>query len=145
MAKKLKDILEKREQEDEKDVELQKNLQKGGYRSSAPQTQDKAPDTEQLRKLIAEATQLIQQLNNHYKQYTLGVQNNPPTEDRSTLEQIIQKIKLTPKNTPTLKFSAQSTINQFITYKNQWDKMMLDLESGKIQRIIKPNKKIIKY
>jgi hypothetical protein len=92
------------------------------------------PDTRKLEELIARAEPLIEQVNSLYMQYFAGTERKAPGERRLHLEQIMTSLLMMHKPTPAIRFRVggiQSTYNQ---YRDRWDRMMRDVESGKLKR-----------
>ena len=125
-----------REREDELDAEIQKN-KKASIRDSAP---NKELLGEKLDDLLARAEPLVEQLNNLYNIYASGAELNPPIERRKNLEQVMVTLQMMPKPTPGALYKYTAIQGKFQTYRNRWDKLMKDLESGKIRRRVGPGK-----
>ena len=85
--------------------------------------------------LIEQATPLIEQLNNLYNQFFAGAEKVPPTERRKQLDQTMASIMLSSKPTPQMQFRCQTLNQSYISARDRWDRMMKDLESGKLKRV----------
>ena len=94
-------------------------------------------DPAQLDTMLLQAEPLIEQVNSLYNQYLAGVERAPPIERRKLLEQLMAAILATPKPTQSYQFRANGTNSKYLTYRDRWDRMMKDLESGKIKRLTK--------
>lgn len=96
--------------------------------------------TEKLRELMDRANMLIDQVNNLYNQYVVGVIDTPPIERRGQLDQIINTVTLMGKPTRSLRFKFMNLQGKYTTYRDRWEKRLKDLEAGKIQRVTGPGK-----
>jgi len=76
---------------------------------------------------------LIEQINHHYQMYLAGIEQLPPKEMRSRLEKEMHMLSESRKNT-ALKFRWNTLNSHFISARERWDRIMRDLEMGKIQR-----------
>jgi hypothetical protein len=91
--------------------------------------------SKRVRILMRRAEPLIEQLDATYRQYVLGVEDIPPNERRLYLDQMITSILYAPKTTTEVKYRFEVLYNRYITFRDRWDRMIKDLEAGKIQRI----------
>ncbi len=87
-----------------------------------------------IDELLARATPLIEQVNALYNQYIAGVESRPPLERRKHLDQVMQTLQSMAKPTATLQFRSSNLQSSYMTHKDRWDRMMKDLESGKLNR-----------
>lgn len=92
------------------------------------------PPEDKILEWMDLATPMIEQLNNLYNQYFSGVERVPPTERRKQLDQLMFSIQNTSKPTTGLQFRSGTLVQQYNTAKDRWDRMLRDLESGKIKR-----------
>lgn len=76
---------------------------------------------------------LIEQINHHYQMYLAGLEQLPPKEKRSRLEKEMHMLSDSRKNT-ALKFRWNTLHAHFISARERWDRILRDLESGKVQR-----------
>jgi hypothetical protein len=90
--------------------------------------------------LAKEATLLIEQLNHLYNQFRAGVLALPPVEKRSRLNQTMNLLTLAPKATPAERFQFSSVHASYEANCSRWDKMMHDIESGKIKKTAGPKR-----
>lgn len=88
--------------------------------------------TREVRELMEKVEVHIEQLNQLYNQYVAGVDQIPPIESRKRLESDMLKLTSSIKTTPALRFRYNGINNRFVTYRDKWEKMLRDLESGKI-------------
>lgn len=98
--------------------------------------------SKRVRILMRRAEPMIDQLDATYRQYVLGVEDRQPIERRLHLEQTIAAIMYAPKTTTEVKFRFDVLYTRFITFRERWDKMIKDLESGKIQRVTGGKRKV---
>jgi hypothetical protein len=94
------------------------------------------PFDEQLRR----ATVLIDQLEHLYRQFAVGVLMRPPVEERSRLDQMMTHISHAPKASTTDRFRFSGVLQSYTTHKSRWDKLLADIESGKIKRVAGPKR-----
>ncbi len=90
---------------------------------------------QKLLQLLDQATPMIEQLNNLYNQFFAGTERVPPIERRKQLDQTMATIMMTPKITAPLQFRAQTLNSSYISARDRWDRMLKDLESGKLKRM----------
>lgn len=105
---------------------------------------DGGPSADYLQKLdelLKRAEPLIMQVNASYNQYAAGVEIRPPTERVSQLEQMMNQLMLMAKPTPAYRFRFQHVQGTYNSYKKRWDKLLQDIDSGKIKRFASPNRK----
>lgn len=95
-----------------------------------------AAPTEKLDELIQRSDVLIEQLNNLYNMYVVGVEKSPPTERRKQLDQMMLSIQMSSKPTAAILFKCSGSLSRYNTHRERWEKMIRDLESGKIKRRI---------
>lgn len=88
---------------------------------------------QQANEEFAKIEVLIEQINHHYQMYLAGIERLPPTEIRNRLEKQMHVLSETRRNT-ALKFRWNTLHSHFVSAKDRWDRIMRDLESGKIQR-----------
>lgn len=100
------------------------------------------PDyVQKLNELMERAEPLIYQVNSSYQQYVAGVEYMPPNERAKQLEQMMNQLMLMAKPTPAYRFRYQNIQNTYMTYRKRWEKMLQDLDSGKIKRFAGPQKR----
>lgn len=104
----------------------------GIHSSSVPQ--------EKFNELMGRAEPMIEQLNHLYQMYALGTEKLPPLERRKQLDQLMTSLQLMAKPTPATQFRFNSLQSQYHSYVDRWEKLMKDLESGKLKRVTGPKK-----
>jgi hypothetical protein len=92
---------------------------------------------EQINELLSQADPMVDQLNNLYKMFSTGVERLPPTAKRAQLESIIARLAQIPKPNATYAFRVNALTLRVSAMKDKWDRMMRDIESGKIKPLIK--------
>lgn len=97
-------------------------------------------DSVKLDGLIQRAQPLIEQVNGLYTLFANGVERLPPHEKRKQLEQLMIQIQNTPKPNQTYSFKSNSLQSHFVTLRDRWDRLIRDIESGKIKRPAGPKK-----
>jgi len=101
-----------------------------GFTTEKPEQSEGA----KLDELLQRAEPLIEQLNNLYAIYFAGVEKLPPNERRQQLEALMSQLSVMHKPNPTYRFRVDTLVTRFVTYKDRWDKLLKDLESGKLKR-----------
>jgi hypothetical protein len=94
------------------------------------------PSNESVQNLdewLSKADTLIEQIQNLYQLYLNGMERLPPLTHRKQLEDLFShKINLAAKTSASLKFKSQQLLTKYTTYKDKWDRIHKDLESGKL-------------
>ncbi len=121
------DILKKRRQREDRDKE-------------ESSTRDALQVNLKLDDLIQRADTLIERLNHLYQMFVTGVEKAAPIEQRKQLDQLIFTIQLAPKITQSGLFKANNVQARFYTYRDRWEKLLKDLEVGKIKRALGPKR-----
>jgi hypothetical protein len=122
------EIQRKREREDELSQRIKPNTQE------AQKAESKGASGEQIETWIKDSNILIEQVNNLYQMYVGGAEKNPPIVQRKRLEELIHKVQMATKSTTTLRFLSSNLNSKFLTFKDKWEKLLKDLESGKVKR-----------
>jgi hypothetical protein len=123
-----------REREDEQTGELSLRERRAGVTASESTSVKADMDSEKLAGLLESTRTLIDQLNNLYNMYFQGVEQRPPSEKRRLLDKTMEQLMNVPKPTAAALFRFHSLQSNYLTYKDRWDRMMRDLEAGKIRR-----------
>jgi hypothetical protein len=125
-----------RDREDEREEPLRptKNRDSSGRRIPESESENYAPGTDRLTHLLQQIEPMIEQLNNLYNQYLGGVDKFPPIERRKQLERLMEQLQEVPKPTQASQFRANSIRTHFQSYRDRWDRLLRDLEAGKIKR-----------
>ncbi len=127
----------RRAREDEKEEEEKKKA----LSSSGPLNKESIQSiADELEQYIQKAGFLIEQLNNLYQMFMLGVEKFPPVERRKQLEQMMLALQSASKTSPSLIFKFNGVQSRYVTYRDRWDRLLKDLDSGKIKRVTGPNK-----
>ncbi len=131
--------LREREEEDERAREEAKENEASRKKSGLGPAQIKMGsvdvDSDQLSKMIHEADVLIEQVNNLYAMYFQGIERRAPMEKRQLLDTSVTRILAAPKANPAMQFKSQSLIQKYTAQKDRWERMLKDLEGGKIKRV----------
>jgi len=130
----------RREREDEEEAAQQAKKASVGEGGKVGLPGSIGGDSEQLASLIERAEPLIEQLNNLYNQYIVGAEQRPPLERRKQLDQLMMTVQMMGKPTPTMQFRASTLTQRYTVNRERWDKMIKDLESGKIKRLVGPKR-----
>jgi hypothetical protein len=135
----------KRKQEEKEEAEAQERAEdearklkqiagKTGGRPDGP------PISIQFDDLVKKIPIAIDQLENLYRQYAVGILARPPVEERSRLDQMMAMLQHSVKPTPADRFRFAGVSQSYNTHKSRWDKLLADIESGKIKRVAGPKK-----
>jgi hypothetical protein len=127
-----------REREDEQDARISEERALANARAGT--SSNKEALGEKLDDLLLRADPLIEQLNNLYNIYVSGAEQIPPTERRKNIDQIMVTLQMISKPTPGALYKYTAIHAKYESYRNRWDKMMKDLESGKLKRRVGPGK-----
>lgn len=132
-----------REKEKERDEEEREKLKKvsdsirlpgGALTSSSPKPG--APSAggadHILVEMIKKAEVLMEQIQNLYNMYVAGMERIPPNTHRKQLEDIVFRINDAAKTSASLKFRAQQFHAKYQMYKDKWERLIKDIESGKV-------------
>jgi len=114
-----------REKEDERER---------GESVSGPQANKAILTSDRVTQLVEQAEPLIEQVNNLYNQFMSGIERLPPEARRKQLDDMMGSITTMPKPTPAVQFRCNTLTAHYKTYAEKWDKLLRDLEAGKIQR-----------
>jgi hypothetical protein len=93
-----------------------------------------------IEELIHRAEPLIEQVNNLYAMFTSGVERLPPHEKRKQLEQLMATLQSMAKPNTTYSFRVSTLNTRYVTMRDRWDKLVRDVESGKIKRTAGPKR-----
>lgn len=81
---------------------------------------------------------LVQSINTLYNQFAAGVESRPPFEKIAQLEHVMKILDRLPKVTPGYRYRYQSVLSLYSSYKARWEKLLQDIEAGKITRFAAP-------
>jgi hypothetical protein len=95
---------------------------------------------DKLEDLIHRADGMIEQVSNLYNMFAVGVEKLAPIERRKQLEQVMLSIQMMSKPTPSALFKANSIQSRYQSQRERWDKLLRDIESGKIKRVTGPKR-----
>jgi hypothetical protein len=119
---------------DEKRVEEEKKTLHEGMRKIDPNAKiGESTTTDQiLIDLLSKCEVMMEQITNLYGMWIQGMERMPPNERRRHLEDMLLKIQAAPKPSANLRFRVSEFLNKYSTYKDKWDRILKDVESGKI-------------
>ena len=121
-----------REAEEERLAKLKKEEQTGRVIDSQI--------VEKFDELIRRAPIMIDQLEHLYHQYAVGLLSRPPVEERARLDMVMVTLYNLPKPTPSDRFRFSSINSSYGSHKSRWEKLLADIESGKIKRVTGPKR-----
>jgi len=133
----------RREREKERDEEEERERQlkkKGEIAPSLDNSESHVEFSEKLDDLTHRADTMIEQLNNLYHMFAVGIEKMAPITRRKQLDEIMVAIQMAPKMTPSSLFKTNNIQSRYHTHKERWDKLLKDLESGKVKRVTGPKK-----
>ncbi len=104
--------------------------------------QDKAREDhiEKLVRIFERVEPMMEQLNTLYNQYKVGLERIPPIERRKQLDELMGQLIYMQKPTAAYLYRYNTLYHRYNTYKERWDKLVKDVESGKIIRTAGPKK-----
>jgi hypothetical protein len=123
-----------REREDERDAEERAIRQARASGVSASEANKIVGD--KFTELILRVEPMMEQLNNLYNMFVSGMEKVAPIEKRKQLDQMMLNIQNMPKYNPSQLFKSNNIHSKYVSYRDRWDKLMRDLEDGKIKRAI---------
>ncbi len=129
---------EEREAEERAEEEARQRKQKLSSGPSSSTTD--ASGGLSFDELLRRASVTIDQLEHLYRQYAVGVLARPPIEERNRLEQMMAQLSHAIKGTTTDRFRFSGVLQSHSTHKARWDKLLADIESGKIKRVAGPKR-----
>jgi hypothetical protein len=91
--------------------------------------------------LMGDIEPMIEQVNTLYRMFGAGVERLPPVQKRAQLQRLVEQLMAAQKPTPTIRFRVGAVIGKYNTMKEKWDKLMKDIESGKIKPFVKSGPK----
>jgi hypothetical protein len=113
---------------DKEEEESSTNPASGGKPISRP------TGVSEIDLLSGQILPMIEQVNGLYNMFVAGVETKPPLEKQKQLEKLIKSLHDEPKTTPALRFRATSVISSFMVHKDKWERLLKDIESGKVLR-----------
>lgn len=116
-----------KEEEEEEAARKAPGAQKKGDAPAAA-TGDKLLD------LIARSEPMIEQLDHLYMMFIAGADKIPPNEKRKQLDQTMAGLQAMSKPSQSAAFRYNALHARYVTYRDRWDKMLKDLEDGKLKR-----------
>jgi hypothetical protein len=127
MAESFEERKKRFRQEEEEALAKKKAEQIKGVRQN-----DKSPppptaivgDADKITESIHDAEVLIEKLNNLYNQYFSGIENRPPIEVRTRLENLMSSLAQSSKATSQVKFRYQTLFARFSVHRDRWDRMI---------------------
>jgi len=93
---------------------------------------DRATTDSVLIDMLTKCEVMMEQITNLYGMWIQGMERMPPNERRRHLDDLILKIQAAPKPTANLRFRVTEFQNKYSTYKDKWERILKDVESGKI-------------
>jgi hypothetical protein len=124
-----------REVEQDEEEKNERELRKGAGTSEGSRNR-----SSELDELIQRADAMIEQVSNLYNMFAVGVERLAPIERRKQLEQVMLSIQMMSKPTPSSLFKANSIQSRYQSQRERWDKLLRDIESGKVKRITGPKR-----
>ncbi len=88
----------------------------------------------QLPKLLPILEQKFEELKKRWERFFMGLEKRPPLKERDNLKRLIFSIVDKKGYQYHLLYKAKQLAIKFNTYNNMWERMLRDLEEGKIQR-----------
>lgn len=103
---------------------------------------DKAREdhVEKLLRTFDRVEPLMEQLNTLYNQYKVGLERTPPIQLRKQLDELFAALVYMQKPTAAYLYRYNTLYHRYNSYKEKWDRLVKDVESGKIIRTAGPKK-----
>lgn len=122
-----------REREEKRVEEERKNLHEQ-MRKIDPEAKigEKTTADKILIDLIGKCEVLMEQITNLYGMWIQGFERTPPITQRSHLDDLVLKIRSSAQPSANLRFRIAEFNTKYSTYKDKWDRILKDVESGKI-------------
>jgi polyhydroxyalkanoate synthesis regulator protein len=122
-----------REKEEERLEEEKKKLQEQMKSINPDADLGKATSADQiLVELLNRCEVMMDQITNLYQMWVQGLERTPPISQRKNLEDLVLKIQAVPRPSTNLKFRVTQFQTKYSTFKDKWDRLLKDVESGKI-------------
>ncbi len=133
MAKE-KDAWARFREKDEKRVEEERQTLHEEMRKIDPNAKIGTSTTtdQALIELLSKCEVMMEQITNLYGMWIQGMERAPPNERRRHLDDLILKIQAAAKPSANLRFRTAEFYTKFATYRDKWDRVLKDIESGKI-------------
>jgi hypothetical protein len=118
---------------DEERVEEERKTLQTEMRKIDPNAEMSATTTDKvLIELLTKCEVMMEQITNLYGMWIQGMERMPPKVQRSHLEDLILKIQAAPKPTANLRFRVAEFHTKYSTFRDKWERILKDVESGKI-------------
>ena len=85
---------------------------------------------------IAELEDLIDRLERDYTLFFNGISNIDPSDRRARANKIISRLHELHIRNPSIKFRFQSLMGRYVSLKNNWDRILKEIERGTYKRDI---------
>ncbi len=129
-----KDAWSRFREKDEQRVEEERKTLHEEMKKIDPSAKIGAGDTTDkiLIELLTKCEVMMEQITNLYHMWIQGMERTPPVMQRRHLDDLILKIQTAPKPTTNLRFRVAEFHTRHGTFKDKWDRILKDVESGKI-------------
>jgi len=127
-------IRERREEEDR-----QEEAERASRGESSPKPGAQAT-AQAVDAILGQIDPIVDQISNLYQMYLSGIERLPPIEKRKLLDGHLAQLYSASKSGTASQFRIQAATTKIRTHIDRWDRLMRDLESGKIARRTKPTK-----
>jgi ABC-type phosphate transport system auxiliary subunit len=144
MAKDQDDWRRRREREDEEERERERERAEDASKKAkagkgAGVVKEDAA-SQKLEEILERAETMIDQVHNLYRMFLVGVERIPPVERRKQLNQLMDTAALMGKATAAQRFRFSAIQSRYTAHTEQWDRMLKNLEAGKIKKTAKSGK-----
>ena len=103
-------------------------------RETDPASSSGNKTVEKFEELLKRAEALIEQTQHLYQSYLKGMDDQHPRLKRQQLEELMGQLANLPKPSPVSRFRYSTLVARFTQNRERWDRLMKDLETGRIQR-----------
>lgn len=130
------DRYNEREEEAEKErLELVKRRGKTPSKapgSKAAKAEAEAAAAGSIFEMMAQGELLLEQIQNLYQMFVAGMERTPPVTHVKRLDDLMKALNAAGKPTATGKFQHSQFLAKVSMYKDKWDRLKKDIESGKV-------------
>lgn len=124
----------KQREKEEEEEEARKKTGIPAEKGSSSTGSSSGGSTDQLVELMKRAEPMIEQLDHLYMMFVAGAEKIPPNEKRKILDQTMATLMTMSKSSQSSAFKYNSLHSRYVAYRDRWDKMLKDLEDGKLKR-----------
>lgn len=121
--------------------DIRKRYREREEEQNRPTDDPNAPSEDYIKKLVElmeRAEPLIHQINGSYNMWMQGVERNPPRDRQAQLDRMMETLTMMAKPTPAYRFKFQNIQATYNMFRQKWERLIADIESGKIVKKNRP-------